>query len=282
MTDAGDLERILASPTYRKAFEDPDFLHRDELRGVRLMLELYKAHWALEEHGIRSTIVVFGSARVLDPERAAARLAAAERDAAARPGDESARSEVARARRSLEHSRYYEESRELGRLVSATCQRGGFCDFVITTGGGPGLMEAANRGARDVGAKTIGFNIELPHEQAPNPYLTPELCFLFHYFATRKMHLLLRAKALVAFPGGFGTMDELFECLTLVQTGKVERLPIVLFGRGYWERAVNWRFLVEEGAIAEGDLSLFTYAETAREAWDRIVSFWGHEGGGPG
>ena len=180
-----------------------------------------------------------------------------------------------RARRVLAKSRYYDEAREFGRIVSSTCQKEGLCDFVVVTGGGPGVMEAANRGAFDVGAKSAGFNIVLPHEQFPNPYITPGLCIYFHYFATRKMHFLMRAKALVAFPGGYGTLDELFETLTLIQTRKMPPVPIVLFGREFWERAINLPYLVEEGTIAPEDLDLVSYAETPAEAWETIARFHG-------
>ena len=240
-----NLRRILASPSYFRAEEDLAFLARPELRPVRLQLELVKAETILREQKIASTIVVFGSTRL---------------------GSE---------------SRWYQEARELGRIVSSMCQVDGVCDFVITTGGGPGIMEAANRGAHDVGAKTVGFNITLPHEQEPNPYITPELCFQFHYFAIRKMHLMLRAKALVAFPGGFGTLDELFEALTLVQTRKTPRIPVVLVGREYWEKVVNWKFLAEQGTIDAADLDLFLWAETGAEAWRLIMDFYSRAGTTP-
>jgi len=240
-----DLEKILASPTYLRAQEDLAFLARRELRGVRLMLELEKADFQLDKEGIKTTVVVFGGARLKE-------------------GDH-----------------WYEEAREFGRIVS-TCQASGMCEFVITTGGGPGAMEAANRGAWDSGSKTVGLNIQLPHEQYPNAYITPSLCFQFHYFGIRKMHLLMRARALVAFPGGYGTLDELFETLTLVQTGKMKKVPIILVGREYWEKAVNWKFLVEEGAIAPEDLDLVTWAETANEAWNAIVDFYSRHPVPPG
>ncbi|MGH7180519.1 MAG: TIGR00730 family Rossman fold protein, partial [Nitrospiraceae bacterium] len=178
---------------------------------------------------------------------------------------------VAVARRQLELSRYYDVAREFSRLVSSTCQIDGRCDYVMVTGGGPGIMEAANRGAADVAAKSIGLNITLPHEQHPNPYITPRLSFQFRYFAIRKMHFLIRAKALVAFPGGFGTLDELFETLTLLQTGKTQNVMVVLVGRDFWERLINWQLLVENGLIAQQDLQLFQYVETAQEAWDLIA-----------
>ncbi len=270
-----NLERILASPASRSAQEDLGFLALPEQRGLRLQLELTRAERFLTEHEVRSTIVVFGGTRVVERGVAEERLRAAEERAAASPGDPGASRAVEVARRVLEKAPYYDEAREFSRIVSSTCQRGGFCDFVIVTGGGPGVMEAANRGAFDVGAKSAGFNIVLPHEQAPNPYVTPGLCIHFHYFAIRKMHFLMRAKALVAFPGGFGTLDELFETLTLIQTGKMPPVPVVLFGRSFWERLVDFQFLVEEGTISADDIRLVTYAETAAEAWKAIVDFYG-------
>ena len=241
-----NLEAILASPTYVTAQEDLAFLAKRELRGVRLMLELEKADGQLDLEGIRTTVVVFGGARLKEGDR------------------------------------WYAEAREFGRIVSTTCQANGMCDFVITTGGGPGAMEAANRGAWDIGAKSVGFNIQLPHEQWPNAYITPSLCFRFHYFGIRKMHLLMRARALVAFPGGYGTLDELFETLTLVQTGKMKRVPIVLVGRAYWEKLINWQLLVEEGGIAPEDLGLISWAEGGAEAWAAIVDFYTRHPAPPG
>lgn len=269
-----NLEAILASPTYVKAQDDLGFLSLPEQRGVRLQLELTKAEAAMRAENVRSTIVVFGGTRIVERAEAERRLAEAEALLSEAPDDAARRRRVAVARRVVEKAPFYDEARELARIVSATCQQGGFCDFVIATGGGPGVMEAANRGAFDVGAKSAGLNITLPHEQHPNPYISPTLCFQFHYFALRKMHFLLRAKALVAFPGGFGTLDELFETLTLIQTGKVDPVPVVLFGRAYWDRLVDWQFLVDEGTIAPGDLDLVTYAETAAEAWKAILDFY--------
>lgn len=241
-----NLKEILDSPTYALAQEDLAFLAHRELRGVRLMLELEKADFQLDQEGVRTTVVVFGGARLKEGDR------------------------------------WYAEAREFGRIVSTICQANGMSDFVVTTGGGPGAMEAANRGAWDVGAKSVGLNIELPHEQFPNPYITPSLCFKFHYFGIRKMHLLMRARALVAFPGGFGTLDELFETLTLVQTGKMKRVPIVLVGRAYWETLVNWRFLIDEGAIEPEDLELISYAEGGAEAWTAIMDFYARHPAPPG
>ncbi len=265
-------EALLRSPSYIPADRDVEFLQRDELRPLRLQLELLKPELIQREEGISSTIVVFGSSRLMEPARAKEVLTRAEADLKARPNDPGAKREVEVARRRLALARYYDEAREFGRLVSSTCQVNGRCDFVIVTGGGPGIMEAANRGAADAGGKSVGLNITLPHEQRPNPYITPSLCFQFRYFALRKMHFLLRAKALVAFPGGFGTLDELFETLTLLQTGKVSGITIVLVGRAFWDRLINWTMLVEEGLVSPEDLALFHYAETAREAWDLIAT----------
>ena len=261
-----------------RAYEDLEFLKRDELRPVRLMLELMKAEMLQREADIRSTIVVFGSARIQSPSDARAQLTEACRVRDRNPGDAAFEVAVSRAERALANAAYYDVAREFGRIVSAACQSDGRCEYVIVTGGGPGIMEAANRGAHDVGAKSIGLNIELPHEQSPNPYITPGLGFNFHYFAIRKMHFMLRAKALVAFPGGFGTIDELFEALTLVQTGKVEHLPVILVGQDFWERLFNLQLLVDEGLIAPADVRLFRFAETAEEAWRRIVDY--HAGRG--
>jgi uncharacterized protein (TIGR00730 family) len=259
------------SSSYIPADRDTGFLQRDELRSVRLGLELLKPELIQTDEGIDSTIVVFGSARLKEPGAAQQELQRADADAASAPRDSARQRQVVIAKRQLELSKFYDLAREFGRLVSSTCQIGGHCDYVIMTGGGPGIMEAANRGAADVKAKSIGLNITLPHEQHPNPYITPQLSFQFRYFAIRKMHFMLRAKALVAFPGGFGTLDELFETLTLLQTGKTDRVVVVLVGREFWDRLINWPFLVECGLISPHDLELFHYAETAQEAWDLIV-----------
>ncbi len=257
-------------PSYIPADRDTEFLQREELRSIRIGLELLKPELIQREQGIRSTIVVFGSARLLEEAAAKQALHMAEKEAARSPSDRTGQDKVAIAQRQVALSKYYDIAREFGRLVSSTCQVEGRCDYVVVTGGGPGIMEAANRGAADVNAKSIGLNITLPHEQRPNPYITPELNFQFRYFAIRKMHFLIRAKALVAFPGGFGTLDELFETLTLLQTGKTENVMVVLVGRDFWERLINWQWLVENGLIAQHDLLLFRYAETAQEAWDLI------------
>lgn len=263
-------DRLVNSSSYIPADRDTDFLQREELRSVRIGLELLKPELIQSEQGIRSTIVVFGSSRLHEPAAAQNRLRLAEEEASRAPDDQTLQLKVAIAGRQLALSKYYEVAREFSSLVSSTCQVDGRCEYVIVTGGGPGIMEAANRGAAEVQAKSIGLNITLPHEQHPNPYITPELCFQFRYFAIRKMHFLIRAKALVAFPGGFGTLDELFETLTLLQTGKTQDVIVVLVGRDFWERLINWQFLVDNGLISQKDLRLFHYAETAQEAWDLI------------
>ena len=256
--------------SYIHAFKDTEFLERDELRPIRIGLELLKPELIQREEGIHSTIVVFGSARIQEPDVMAEALNKAEEDVARSPNDPEVRRKATIARRQFALSKYYDVAREFGRLVSSTCQIDGRCDYVIVTGGGPGIMEAANRGAADVQAKSIGLNITLPHEQHPNPYITPALSFQFRYFAIRKMHFLIRAKALVAFPGGFGTLDELFETLTLLQTGKTDQVMVVLVGREFWEHVINWQWLVDNGLISPADVKLFHYAETAQEAWDLI------------
>jgi hypothetical protein len=253
---------------YRLAFTDVDFLLQEELRPVRMQLELLKPEMVQNRLGVESTIVIFGSARIVPPDVARQRVAAAEAD-----GDDSA---VRRARTQLRMSRYYDAARDFAALVT-TRSRHHHTPIYVVTGGGPGIMEAGNRGAHDVGGKSIGLNIVLPHEQAPNPYITPELCFRFHYFGLRKMHFLMRSIALVCFPGGFGTLDELFEVLTLVQTGKSRRRPILLFGREFWSRLIDFQLLVDTGMIAAADLALFHYVETADEAWSVLEAEYGFD-----
>jgi uncharacterized protein (TIGR00730 family) len=262
------------SPTFRLAYLDHDFILQDELRPVRLQLELLKPELIQHQLGIESTVVIFGSTRIPEPEAARERLKAAEARVRANLGNDDLLREAEIAGRIVAKSRYYDEARKLSSVISSTCQISGRCNFVVITGGGPGIMEAANRGAHDVGAKSIGLNIVLPFEQKPNEYITPELCFQFHYFAIRKMHFLMRAKALVAFPGGYGTLDELFETLTLIQTKKIDPVPVILFGKEYWERIINFDELVLEGTISPEDIELFQYVETAEEAWQRIVEVY--------
>ncbi|MDY0274508.1 MAG: TIGR00730 family Rossman fold protein [Desulfomicrobium sp.] len=257
------------SPSYRLAFQDQDFLLREELRPVRLQLELLKPELALQEQQIESTIVIYGSARMLDPESANVRLEKILEALKKDPEDTFLQQELVRARTMVSNSRYYNESRKLGRLISENTDA---YKYVVMTGGGFGIMGAANHGAHDVGAKSIGMNIVLPFEQEPNPYITPELSFQFHYFAIRKMHLLMRAKAVVAFPGGFGTLDELFEVLTLIQTRKVRPIPVLLFGRRFWQRVINFDVLVEEGTINPEDVNIFQYVSTAEQAWEIIAA----------
>jgi uncharacterized protein (TIGR00730 family) len=264
------LKAILESPSYREADRDVDFLQKDDTRGLRLQLDYFKAEALLAQHGIRHTIVVFGSTRIAEPSAARRRVDALKLALAEAPDDAERKRRLAIAERVQAKSRYYEIAQEFGRLVGAAGERAPAARTVVVTGGGPGVMEAANRGAFDVGAKTVGLNITLPHEQYPNPYVTPGLCFRFHYFALRKLHFLLRARALVAFPGGFGTFDELFETLTLVQTRKIKPVPIILVGEEYWRRAVDFDFLVAEGVIDAEDRELLWFAETAQEIWDGI------------
>lgn len=261
------------SDSYRLAYDDSDFLLRDELRPVRLQLELLKPELLQQEHGIESTVVVFGSVRIPDKETATKRLQEAEALSQENPSDPVLLRKVKIARNILLKSRYYDEARELGRIITEQYQHNKKCELVVITGGGPGIMEAANRGASDVNGKSIGLNIVLPLEQAPNPYVTPELSFQFHYFAVRKMHFLMRAKALVAFPGGFGTFDELFETLTLIQTKKVKPVPVLLFGKEYWQRIIDFEAMVDEGTIDQKDLELFQFVDTAKEAWEVINKF---------
>ncbi|MFA5967865.1 MAG: LOG family protein [Sphingomonas sp.] len=252
-------------PAYRLAFQDMDFLLREDLRPVRFQLELLKPELILDEADIGSTFVFYGSARIPAPDKAQAVL-----DRATTPRERTI------AERLMAKSRYYDVARDLARLVSVhPCDDRGKRQFVVCSGGGPSIMEAANRGAADVDAESIALNIVLPHEQAPNPYVTPRLSMQFHYFALRKMHFLLRARALAAFPGGFGTFDELFELLTLIQTRKINPIPVLLFGRDFWTRVVNFDALVEEGVIAERDLNIFTFVETAEEGWRAVRRFYG-------
>jgi uncharacterized protein (TIGR00730 family) len=265
------------SPAYRLSYEDPDFLMRDELRGERLQLEFLKPDLLMSDRGIAATVVVFGSARIPAPEDAATRLEAAERLAAQNPDDSEAAGRLETMRSLVKKTRFYDEARRLAQMICTAEEERPTDDacvlqhdtrsVVVVTGGGPGVMEAANRGAHDLGAESIGLNIVLPFEQAPNEYITPHLCFNFHYFAIRKMHFLLRAIALVVFPGGYGTMDELFEVLTLIQTRKIKPIPVLLFSREYWERIIDFRAMVDEGVISPADIEIFSYVETAEEAW---------------
>ncbi|MDF1726955.1 MAG: TIGR00730 family Rossman fold protein [Sulfitobacter sp.] len=239
------------APAYELAFADEDFLCREELRPVRLQLELLKPQMGLDAEGVNSTIVLFGGARIPEP----------------------AKKDTARTETLAELSRFYDETRKFARLITEKSMKNGGKEDVVVTGGGPGVMEAGNRGAMEAGGRSVGLNIVLPFEQAPNVYVTPELCFNFHYFAIRKMHFLMRAKAICVFPGGFGTMDELFESLTLIQTGRMQRVPFLLFGRAFWEKIINWEALADAGTISEQDLDLFRFVETAEEAIELIENW---------
>jgi uncharacterized protein (TIGR00730 family) len=258
----------LPGSAYKLAFTDHEFLLREELRPVRMQLELLKPQMVQDEHGIESTIVIFGSARIVPPEEAEQRLAAARAD-----GDAHA---IRAAERALGMSRYYAEAQRFAEIVTVRSEEMDHPVYVVT-GGGPGIMEAGNRGAHSAGGKSIGLNIVLPHEQEPNPYITPELCFQFHYFGLRKMHFLMRSIALVCFPGGFGTLDELFEMLTLTQTGKSRRRPILLFGREFWTQLINFDLLVDSGMIGANDVHLFRFVETAEEAWEALAAEYGFD-----
>lgn len=267
--EAQDARKSLGTPqtqsaAYRLAFQDSEFLLREDLRPVRFQLELLKPELLLDEARIESTFVFYGSARIPAPDNAQALIEAARTEQEQRIANNLARK-----------AHYYDEARKLARIAAAFPPNPAGCrHFVVCSGGGPSIMEAANRGAADVGAPTIGLNIVLPHEQAPNEWVTPELSFQFHYFALRKMHFLLRARAIAIFPGGFGTFDEFFELLTLVQTGKMKPIPILLFGRDFWNSVVDFEALVEEGVIGASDLNLITWVETAEEAWAAVEGFY--------
>ena len=253
-----------ADPAYRLAFQDEDLLLRDDLRPVRFQLELLKTQLTLDEADVGSTFVFYGSARIPEPSRAAMLVEAAKTDEQRRI-----------AHKLADNARYYDEARALARIASRVpADEDGRRQFVVCSGGGPSIMEAANRGAADEGAESIGLNIVLPHEQAPNEYVTPRLSLRFHYFALRKMHFTMHARAVAVFPGGFGTFDEFFELLTLIQTGKMRPLPVLLFGRAFWDEVVNWRALADNGVISPQDLDLFRYVESADEAWKIVCDYW--------
>ncbi len=260
--------------TYRLAYSDDGFLLRDDLQAVRLQLEWLKPDILQEEQGIESTVVIFGGARFCEPDKANMKLEEANKALALSPSDEQLILAHRKAKTLVKNSRYYDDAHRLSKKITRKSLDNGGNEYVIVTGGGPGVMEAANRGAFDLGGKSIGLNIVLPFEQVPNQYITPELCFQFHYFALRKMHFLKRAVALIAYPGGFGTLDELFETLTLIQTRKIKPLPVVLIGKEYWNRLIDFNFLVEEGAITEEDLRLFKIVDHAEEAWDVLKDSW--------
>lgn len=268
-----NLRAILDNPSYRQADQDLDFLRRDDMRGIRLLLDYLKPQTLLNEQDVAHTIVVFGSTRIAEPAAARRDVESLSAALAAGTDDAALRSRLRVARRILAKSAYYDIARAFGRLVGECGDKTIGGRIMVMTGGGPGIMEAANRGACDAGAKSIGLNIRLPHEQYPNPYISPDLCFSFHYFAMRKLHFLMRARALVAFPGGYGTMDELFEVLTLAQTRKIAPVPVILVGEEYWRRVFDPDFLVDEGTIEPEDRDLFWYAESAEDIW-RDILLW--------
>ena len=273
-TLANRVKALVESPAYRPATDDPEFLETSDLRAVRLQLEYIKPELSMREQGIGSTIIVFGSARLLSGEQLDARCTKIDEQLSLSPENKVLLAKRKILEKRKKYVKYYDEARRFSAIVSKRFQDEHRCDFVVVTGGGPGIMEAANRGADDVNARSIGLNIDLPKEQQPNPFISPELCFQFRYFALRKLHFLMRAKALLAFPGGFGTFDELFEVLTLVQTKKVPPLPIVLMGREFWSKAINFDFLAEEGFISVQDLTLFKITDSADEALQFINDFY--------
>mgnify|MGYP001094573839 CR=1 FL=1 len=266
------IEILKKSKSYKKAYEDLDFLRSSELRPIRLQLELLKPEIIINKNKIENTIVCFGSARIFNKEDSIKRIKILKKEFKKNPSDKSLKEKIKAAKALLKSYIYYEEARKFANIVSKNTINGK--KLIIVTGGGPGIMEAANRGAFEANEKSIGLNITLPMEQDPNPYITPELCFRFHYFAIRKMHFVMRAKAMVAFPGGFGTMDELFEVLTLVQTGKKRKIPIILFGSSYWKKVINFKIIAEMGYISYSDLDIFSYANKAEEAWNIIKEFY--------
>ena len=269
---AAMVKALHRSPSYRKAYHDVEFLSRPEQRSVRFQLEMLKPESILKKHGVESTIVVFGSARIWEKQDALERIktvaAACKKD----PKNKVLRNKLRTVKHLLKASKYYDIAREFAYLVATKGQG----RFLITTGGGPGIMEAANRGAYEAGAKSIGLNITLPMEQGPNPYVSPEFAFRFHYFSIRKMYFMIRSKGLVVFPGGFGTYDELFEALTLIQTGKKHRFPVILVGREYWSDVMDFKALARWGFISEEDPDLVQYADSAKEIWNILARFHGH------
>jgi uncharacterized protein (TIGR00730 family) len=267
------LQEIVNHPSYRLAFLDPEFIRRDDLRPLRFELELLKPEITLIERGIRSTVVVFGGTQILEEGAARERLRQAQAESADHPQDSARRRAVRRAEQIVAKSHYYTECRQFARIVSEHNKKYGDGELIVVTGGGPGIMEAANRGAYDVNSPSMGLNITLPFEQVPNPYITPGLCFQFNYFAIRKMHFLLRAKALVCFPGGYGTLDELFTTLTLRQTERMQQIPIILYGTKYWRRVIDLEFLADEGVIRDEHLELFQFADSPQQAWKIIADY---------
>lgn len=267
------IRAIVNDPSYEIAEEDKNFIYSNEARGVRLQLDYLKAEVRMQKQGVDHTIVVFGSARIVEFDVAMKALKKIEKELSISPHSEALLIALKKAESRVRKSHYYDEARKFGQLVGKSGKSPEDAHVTLMTGGGPGIMEAANRGASDVGAKSIGLNIELSHEQFPNPYITPELCFQFRYFAMRKLHFMQRAKALVIFPGGFGTLDELFEVLTLIQTKKSHPIPVILLGKEYWNRMIDFEFLQEEDAIAPHDLDIVTYVDNAEEAWKAIIQW---------
>jgi len=272
------IKAIIGDPAFEVAEDDKNFLYSDEARGVRLELDYLKAEVKMQKQGIHHTIVVFGSARIVEFDSAMKAMQKIEKELENSPHSEELLSALKRAESMVRKSLYYEEARKFGQLVGKSGKNPEDCHVTLMTGGGPGIMEAANRGASDVGAKSIGLNINLTHEQFPNPHISPDLCFQFRYFAIRKLHFMQRAKALVIFPGGYGTMDELFEILTLIQTLKSPSIPVILVGKEYWERVIDFEFLHEEDVIAHDDLAILSYVNNAQEAWEKII-LWHEENG---
>jgi len=272
------LQSIINDSTHVIAEDDINFIFSDEARGVRLQLDYLKAEVKMQKQGIDHTIVVFGSARIVEFDTAMKKLKKIEKELQASPHSESLLRALKRAESMVRKSIYYDEARKFGQLVGESGKDPQDCHVTLMTGGGPGIMEAANRGAFDVGAKSIGLNIDLSHEQFPNPYISPDLCFQFRYFAMRKLHFMQRAKALVVFPGGFGTMDELFEILTLIQTMKSPSIPIILLGKEYWGHVIDFEFLKEEDVIEPNDLDMLTYVDNAQEAWEAIIQWHKNKG----
>lgn len=271
------LSRIMDNPAYRRADRDTDFLELPEMRGPRLQLEYQKVELLLQEQRVHNTIISFGSTRIREPAEAERKLGEINEKLAHEPNNECLKTDLAIAQRLKAKSRYYEVAREFGRIIG---RKGPAYDLTMMTGGGPGMMEAAARGSHDVDGRNVGLNIDLPHEQFPNPYVTPDLCFQFRYFAIRKLHFMLRAKAIVAFPGGYGTLDELFEAMTLIQTRTIKPVPVILVGREFWQGVVDFEYLAAEGVIDREDLAIFWYAESAKEIWHGILN-WHEMNGTP-
>ena len=268
-----NMEAILRSPSYSLAQDDRALLERTEMRGVRMLLELGKPELAFQEDNIESTIIVFGGTQIAEKNTAERRLSEANRNLAMDAENQNLAREVQRSEKLVELSHFYDDARQFARLVSIDNQCDKKRSYVVVTGGGPGIMEAANRGAFDVGCKSIGLNIKLPAEQQPNPFITPELCFQFKYFALRKFHFILRSVGAVLFPGGFGTLDEMFQTLTLRQTHRMQPIPIILFGHDYWSKVIDFDFLADSGVISHEHLDLFEYADTPESAWEKILQF---------